>query len=593
MQNDDLFYYTMECFERKEYDETVKLLIYLYDQQYKREQIIDFLYDCFIQPNVLEFEKNFKEQIRGISKEKYENTLLDFIPITEERYYVFMRQERAFLGVFDYNEYQYKEEKKNGESILIADKWDLRDIFSIILNGQYCAIYLCLNQYKDLFYSFLKLPNIKEKFLKNVIIFDNDDLMIRIFEKCSNIYLPHILQSNNNEYYEKILRELHEKRICQKNNEENIFLSICIPSYNRGDICLKNVMHLLDSIYDIEIEIVVSNNGSTIGAERYKAISELKDTRIKYLEFEENQGYASNVLNVIKHASGTWIAMCSDEDFMNIGKLNELINFLYSNLQASIVFTSGEGMNFMHFEYQETPVGIASVIEGLNSNYVTGLVYNNIYLRNYNIIKTIEDNRGNTFVEYYTHCAIATVAAQYGSVWKTPICLWTNKYEGERSDNKKTGMLSYMTYGSRVEQMETAIQFVLKTIGLNEDGKVTIILERIQKTFYLLYLAYLYYWDECCISKEWIECCIELRNEVQKYIQEAEVSAESRDVLKQTIDNCFWSYYEKLTELDYKENIQKNKLFIEAAKYLNQCGIEVQKISQKKVIDGIRELYFN
>lgn len=53
-----------------------------------------------------------------------------------------------------------------------------------------------------------------------------------------------------------------------------------------------------------------------------------------------------------------------------------------------------------------------------------------------------------------------------------------------------------MKYESRVEQMESAIKFMLNELKLNLEEQIQVVLERIVKTYYLLYLAYLYYWEE-------------------------------------------------------------------------------------------------
>lgn len=51
-------------------------------------------------------------------------------------------------------------------------------------------------------------------------------------------------------------------------------------------------------------------------------------------------------------------------------------------------------------------------------------------------------------------------------------------------------------------------------------------------------------------------------------------------------------YLTKIIELDYKKNEQKNRAFVEVAKYLCQQGMKVQDISYDKIvekIDGLRQ----
>ncbi len=73
---------------------------------------------------------------------------------------------------------------------------------------------------------------------------------------------------------------------------------------------------ILQCPYDMEVEVVVSNNGSTKDTEGYQEISEMDDARIKYHEFSENQGYATNVIKVLEMAGGDYAVIASDEDFI-------------------------------------------------------------------------------------------------------------------------------------------------------------------------------------------------------------------------------------------------------------------------------------
>ena len=114
--------------------------------------------------------------------------------------------------------------------------------------------------------------------------------------------MPRLIVAKDSQIYTAFFEKLHEKRLLEKQTKDNVFLTIGIPSYNRGKILLENIKHLQCLEYDAEIEFVVSNNGSQIEAEYYDQISKLNDSRLVYTSFQSNQGYASNVLNVMSHS---------------------------------------------------------------------------------------------------------------------------------------------------------------------------------------------------------------------------------------------------------------------------------------------------
>lgn len=86
---------------------------------------------------------------------------------------------------------------------------------------------------------------------------------------------------------------------------EEIVLSICIPTYNRGHRALALVSELrgLLDTYD-NIEIIVSNNGSNKHIEGYEAIEKMCIDRLRYHKFDENQYFWGNVNQVLKMAKG-------------------------------------------------------------------------------------------------------------------------------------------------------------------------------------------------------------------------------------------------------------------------------------------------
>lgn len=592
MEQKELFKEAIELFEAGEYDKSVQNLIGLYEHGYEKEQILNFLYQAFVEPNIEEFKKNYQTQADGLIDVEYEATQLDFIPVSDQKFYIWYKEEQRFVGNIDLNvEAQIEDRQRDFQSLLIAQTCDIREMIPFLLNKQYNTVYIVLNKNKEIFASFLKLPKIREYFLENAIIFGNTKIMQPFFEEYSEFYIPRSIIAKDSQEYVTFFKDLHKRCLLKKREKNNVFLTIGIPSYNRGKILLENVKQLLNLEYDAEIEIVVSNNGSKIEADYYDQISKINDSRLVYTSFEANQGYASNVLNVMTHASGHFLVMCSDEDFLVLDKLSGFIQFLFENLQMAMSYTGGYGSNFENGTIQMYPAGIQAIECAVNSNYLTGLVFNNSIISKYKIIEKVQQNRGNLFVEYYVHSVIATIIAQYGDVWKNPICLWESKYEKQSEEDGSKSLLSYMKYESRVEQMESAIKFMLNELKLNLEEQIQVVLERIVKTYYLLYLAYLYYWEESSKLKKWDNVCTELFIEAEQIVDKI-VKGEDNKKIKKIVKDYFIMYLTKIIELDYKKNEQKNRAFVEVAKYLCQQGMKVQDISYDKIvekIDGLRQ----
>lgn len=173
----------------------------------------------------------------------------------------------------------------------------------------------------------------------------------------------------------------------------------------------------------------------------------------------------------------------------------------------------------------------------------------------------------------------------YGKI----LFVYESKYEKQSEEDGSKSLLSYMKYESRVEQMESAIEFILAELELNPQERIQVITERIIKAYYLLYLAYLYYWEQSSEQMRWDEVCIKLSLEANKFTDKI-ISGEGNNKVKSFIQDCFEAYLQKIIELDNKKNEQKNRAFVEVAKYLYQQGMEIQDISYDKIIQKIDSL---
>ena len=89
-------------------------------------------------------------------------------------------------------------------------------------------------------------------------------------------------------------------------------LSVCIPTYNRGEELASRVRAWLAAAEGDDCEIVVSDNASTDGTDA--AFAAFSDPRLVYCRNEENVGAFENQLRAFAAAHGTWLMQLTDKD---------------------------------------------------------------------------------------------------------------------------------------------------------------------------------------------------------------------------------------------------------------------------------------
>ncbi|MCM1111995.1 MAG: glycosyltransferase family 2 protein [Muribaculum sp.] len=566
----------MEQFHAGEYEQSVASLIKAYELEYEREAVLKHLYASFIAPKQDEFRKNYASSCEGITQIPYEGLSLDFIPICEDRFYIFNRRKQTFEGIFDLERNPVRGKRIEFQSVLYADTWDIRQLLPELKEREWGTVYLLLNDAEPEFASFLKLPRFREIFLRNVKAFKDADSMYHFFEQHDEISLPQKVIPANPDIL-SMIRQLHRNRICSTGKErKNIFLSICIPSYNRGSRALKNVLHLLQCPFDSEIEIVVSNNGSTKDVEGYRSIKELQDSRVVYHEFDENQGFTANILQVLKVANGKYAVLTSDEDLMRLEYLPDFLSYLKANASGGVFSTGGIGALLSQAPEQAVyRAGIDAIGSAMNLQYLTGMTYNMSILRERHILETVDSMRaeGNLFLELYVITVIFMLIGKYGDLHKVRIILW---HEG-KEDNPR--MLNYMYPESRIIQWKDMMKMLVKDFHLEYRDFLNIFWRRWHLNHLVLLEVYCAFED---LKKDytWEDICFYLYREVMQYIEEFPFALEDDEKarLQNIAQNIFMRYLRDGRAWDglSSEEIRNKKVLHQLIKLeLEGCGGEI------------------
>lgn len=160
-------------------------------------------------------------------------------------------------------------------------------------------------------------------------------------------------------------------------------LSICIPTYNRKSYLEQSINSLLPQLRD-DIEVLISNNCSPDDTDEY---CKTLDSRITYHKQSENIGSDGNFLWLMDNARGKYIILLSDDDYLEIGAVEKLVNFLEgkdiglgiinsrSHLKdgriTDLIYGDGENI-----EYSENQISEFLERIGVQLTFISGLVFN-------------------------------------------------------------------------------------------------------------------------------------------------------------------------------------------------------------------------
>jgi len=111
--------------------------------------------------------------------------------------------------------------------------------------------------------------------------------------------------------------------------------SIVIPTYNRHDLVYFAIKSVLWQTFD-DYEIIVSDNCSTDDTEA--AVSQFKDSRVRYVRTPEHYVIADSFEFSRKHANGTLVIMMSDDDIF-LPTMLEIFYKEYRQHNAEFLFS--------------------------------------------------------------------------------------------------------------------------------------------------------------------------------------------------------------------------------------------------------------
>lgn len=124
----------------------------------------------------------------------------------------------------------------------------------------------------------------------------------------------------------------------------SIELSICIPTYNRGNI-LRETIESIIAQAEQDIEIVISDNGSADDTQEIVKELQRRFARLNYFRWDKNVGPDRNFLKAIEMAQGTYCWFLGSDDILTENAIDIILAEIKNNT-ADIYFLNKQGFDY-------------------------------------------------------------------------------------------------------------------------------------------------------------------------------------------------------------------------------------------------------
>lgn len=108
-----------------------------------------------------------------------------------------------------------------------------------------------------------------------------------------------------------------------------MLLTVIIPAYNEEGNIIELNKRLVNTLKDIDYELIYINDGST--DKTLEKIKSLNDERIKYISFSNNFGKEAAIYAGIKHSSGKYTCIIDADLQQNPKYIISMLNYLKKN----------------------------------------------------------------------------------------------------------------------------------------------------------------------------------------------------------------------------------------------------------------------
>ena len=120
--------------------------------------------------------------------------------------------------------------------------------------------------------------------------------------------------------------------------DDNITLSVCIPTYNQKEL-LRQLLNELVKYEGTDLEIVVSDNASTDGT--WEMLQTIADPRLHLVKKEKNVEMIANAHIAWQKAVGKYRIFVKDRNYVHVDEIAEFISFA-KQVSYDVIIAIGE-----------------------------------------------------------------------------------------------------------------------------------------------------------------------------------------------------------------------------------------------------------
>jgi len=203
--------------------------------------------------------------------------------------------------------------------------------------------------------------------------------------------------------------------------ENNILLSICIPTFNRANFLKVSLLQIISQLVEnLPIEIIVSDNCST---DYTQEIINLYSNHSKFRHFKqiENIGGPKNGLKLIKeYARGQFCWVIGDDDYIVNGGIKSVVDIIKKYIEVDFIYVKVDSYKsdqdfILKKITNEIDFEIIDKFENLLNSKYSGLFLGEmmaeifrreLWLKYEDIYGEIEHEYLSTLATTYPHCVI-------------------------------------------------------------------------------------------------------------------------------------------------------------------------------------------
>lgn len=171
---------------------------------------------------------------------------------------------------------------------------------------------------------------------------------------------------------------------------ERALLTLCIPTYNRS-FCLDSLLKRIENqtgelVTEQFLELIVSDNCSNDNTTQIVHQYIDRGMPIHYIKNESNLGMDGNFVQCFKRATGKYIWLLGDDDFLKEGALNKILLVLNNAEYGLVHLQVGSKIELFKSEYIDSQRFISDIsfwITFISSNIVNAKYVSQIDFEKY------------------------------------------------------------------------------------------------------------------------------------------------------------------------------------------------------------------